>query len=384
MANPEHIALLKSGHAEWNRWRKERGENAVLPDLSGADLSGSDLKAMNLFRANLEGATLHGVDLTDADLMQANLYASRLSGTFRKTNFYHANLIRASFGVFAILDRANLSSAVMNEASLVHAHAQDAFFIRTELAGADLRNAELTGADFTRANLKCTNLTGADFTRATLVETIFEDAQLDGCTVYGASAWQVQLQGASQRGLVITRSDEPRITVDNLAVAQFVYLLLQNKEIRDVIDTITSKTVLILGRFTPDRKPVLDLLREKLRTHDYLPILFDFEVPKNRDITETVSLLARMSRFVVADLTDARSLPQELSAIVPALPSVPVQPLLHGIDAMYSMFEHWQRFPWVLPIIRYDESENIATLVERVIMLAEHKVVELRRDATTR
>ena len=108
---------------------------------------------------------------------------------------------------------------------------------------------------------------------------------------------------------------------DNIEVAQFVYLLLHNEKIRDVIDTIGKKAVLILGRFTAERKAVLDALREELRKRDYLPILFDFDVPATRDITETVSLLARMARFVVADITDARSIPQELSVIVPDLPS---------------------------------------------------------------
>jgi hypothetical protein len=75
-------------------------------------------------------------------------------------------------------------------------------------------------------------------------------------------------------------------------VAQFIYLLLHNQKIRDVIDTITSKAVLILGRFTDQRKAVLDALREELRKRNYLPILFDCSVPATRDITETVSLLA--------------------------------------------------------------------------------------------
>jgi len=77
----------------------------------------------------------------------------------------------------------------------------------------------------------------------------------------------VHLEGAQQHNLVITLSDEPTITVDNLKVAQFIYLLLENKEIRDVIDTVAKKAVLILGRFTPERKLVLDALRETLRTY---------------------------------------------------------------------------------------------------------------------
>jgi hypothetical protein len=61
-------------------------------------------------------------------------------------------------------------------------------------------------------------------------------------------------------------------------------LLLNNKEVRDVIDTIAKKAVLILGRFTPERKAVLDALRETLRIDGYLPILFDLDKPASRDI----------------------------------------------------------------------------------------------------
>src|SRR6516165_1778732 len=37
------------------------------------------------------------------------------------------------------------------------------------------------------------------------------------------------------------------------------------------------------------------------RQRKYLPILFDFEKPKSRNTDETITLLARMARFVVAD-----------------------------------------------------------------------------------
>src|SRR4051812_46880273 len=96
-----------------------------------------------------------------------------------------------------------------------------------------------------------------------------------------------------------------------LEMAQFLNLLIKNPNIRRMIDTITSKVVLILGRFSPDREPVLDAIRDELRKRDYLPVLFDFKKPSNRDITETVSTLAHMAKFVIADITDAKSIPQE-------------------------------------------------------------------------
>ena len=89
-----------------------------------------------------------------------------------------------------------------------------------------------------------------------------------------------------------------------------------------------------------------------------------------------------MARFVVADITDAKSIPQELGVIVPDLPSVPVQPLLLEGSGEYSMFEHFRRYPWVLPMHVYGFPEQlIADLGERVINPAEAKAKELRTRA---
>ena len=235
--------------------------------------------------------------------------------------------------------------------------------IRPNLSGANLRRAHLYGADLSGADLS-----RADLSEAPLVSADLTGANLTGSRVYGVSVWRSKLEGAKQQNLVITRIDEPQITVDHIEVAQFIYVMLNNQKIRDVIDTITSKVVLILGRFTDERKAVLNALREELRKRNYLPVLFDFSVPATRDITETVSLLARMARFVVADITDAKSIPQELAVIVPDLPSVPVQPLLLEGSAEYGMFEHFKRYPWVLETYRYASSERlIAGLGEHVI-----------------
>jgi hypothetical protein len=206
---------------------------------------------------------------------------------------------------------------------------------------------------------------------------------LSSCAIYGIAAWDVHLEGAKQEDLVITLPNQPMITVDNLKIAQFIYLLLNNKEIRDVIDTITSKVVLILGRFTSERKRVLDALREELRNHDYLPILFDFEKPTNRDITETVSTLAHMARFVIADITQAKSIPQELERIVQGLPSVPVQPLLQARAKEYGMAEHYWRYPWVLNIYRYRDVEHLRQSIQKcIIEPAEQKAKDLAPKPT--
>jgi hypothetical protein len=241
--------------------------------------------------------------------------------------------------------RPDLSEADLHEADLREADLSGANLGLANLPGADLSEADLSGANLGMADFRGANLNGAELTKATLVGTNLEGANLKACRVFGISAWDVRLEGAIQSNLVITPYYESPIQVDNLEVAQFIYLLLNNKKIRSVIDTITSKVVLILGRFTPERKVVLDAIRDELRKRDYLPVLFDFEGPTSRDLTETISTLAHMARFVIADITDAKSIPQELMAIVPDLPSVPVQPLLLASQHEYAMFEHFRRYP---------------------------------------
>jgi hypothetical protein len=121
---------------------------------------------------------------------------------------------------------------------------------------------------------------------------------------------------------------------------------------------------------------VLDRIREQLRKLDRVPILFDFEKPLTRNTDETITTLARMSRFVIADLTDAKSVLQELRSIVPNCPSVIVQPLRHASQELPGMWDFFRAFPWVLEPVRYtNEEELIATLGENVIAPAEARAL---------
>jgi Pentapeptide repeats (8 copies) len=342
---------------EWRTWglrhafMDEPELTGPSPDMSGAlvDLSGADLSAsVSSADRRRGGPGRHG---TTAILI-ASLKDTRLIGA----DLTHASLRGAK------LTRTDLTHANLSGADLTHANLSDA-----ELFRADLSHSDLSGV----------NLCGADLRSAALVNTNLTDADLTGCRIFGISAWNLKLEGAKQQNLIITPKYEPTVTVDNIEVAQFIYLMLNNQKVREFVDTITSKAVLILGRFTAERKAVLDALRDELRKRNYLPILFDFNVPATRDITETVSLLARMARFIIADLTDPSSIPKELEAIVPSL-AVPVQPLLEGASQPYAMFKDYWKYEWVLPVYRYEGLEPLlATFAEKVIAPAEGKVQAL-------
>ena len=68
-----------------------------------------------------------------------------------------------------------------------------------------------------------------------------------------------------------------------------------------------------------------------------------------------------------------------MECIVPQLPSIAVQPLMHSSDEEYGLFEHIKRYPWVLETYKYEtQGELLASLEEKVIGPAEAKANELR------
>jgi hypothetical protein len=357
MANPRHLEILRQGVDVWNDWAKGRLEQA---DLRDADLRDRHLVGFDFRDADLKGATLTGANLRGAVFNNAYLRRANLTG-------------------------ADLTAASMRAANCRHA----------TLSGATLTGAYLRRADLSYVDLRNANLTGADLEYTRFVDVSLQGARFKDCFIYGVSVWNIVGEPEEQSNLIITPrrgregngTSEERlagpaqvITVDDLEVAQFVNLLLHNDKIRNAIDTITSKVVLILGRFTEERKVVLDALRNELRHQNFTPVLFDFAIPTDRDIAETVTLLARMARFIVADLTDPASIPMELQAIAPEV-AVPIRPLVQKDQTPFSMFGTLKKFHWVLPPYSYSSIDDLlANLQSEIIAPAEAKRRELRAD----
>jgi hypothetical protein len=326
MADLEHLKLLQQGVAVWNAWRAEKP--TIRPDLTGAFLKGENLNKANLRQANLVGAKLINTGLLGADLSEADLSGADLAAT----------LI-------------------------------DAGVTETGLAEANLTRTNFTGAD----------LTGANLSKALLVETNFTDATLTGCRVYGIAAWGLELEGAIQNNLIITGRGEPALTVDNIEVAQLIYLLLHSEKTRAVIDTVGKKGVLLLGRFTEGRIEVLNRLREELRQRGYVPIVFNFNKPKMKDFTETVRLLAGLSRFVIADVTNPKSTPLELQATVPEI-MIPFLPIIEeGQEPFAMLTDLWIKHrDWVFQPLHYSSLDAlVGALDKEIIEPAETRFDEL-------
>lgn len=305
---------LRQGKTYWNTRRQEHPE--IHPMLADAELNGSQLEGFDLSYANLTQARLRGANL-------------------RGVNFHQA---------------------ILSAADLTNADLSDANFCRT-----DLYETIFTDACLVRANMQGVHLVRNNFTGAEVVD----------CKVYGLSAWDLEMDGArEQKGFVIRYrprkdAEEQTITVNDLGMAGFTYLALNNRNLTRLFNDAGNSWVLLLGQFSK-RKNFLEELAERLKQR-FIPIIFDFPRPDQRDLIETVLLLAGMSAFVIVDLTDTRSTPLELQTIVPNY-AVPIVPIISKDQEPFSMFTALRRFDWVLPLLTYDTPDNLFKGLQKAVI----------------
>ena len=363
--------------------------------LGGVDLSGASLMGVNFFRthleyANLAAAHLQGAHLVyahlddalleDAELFNANLEEAQLPrAQMRRVLLRHADITAANFGD-ARLHGANLELVDGEDAVFDGAHLFDASFRDARLPSSKYRNAKLIGANFHNANLQDCDMRGGDLTRAFLVGARMSGAKLQGatlrgCHIYGLSAWDVAVDATTiQADLVASRpqlqeAEASIIRVDDIEIAHFINLIMKHERIRKVISASICKCVLLLGRFRDDRRPVLDALADCVRAHGLIPMIFDFPRPEERDLVETVTILASLSSFIIADITCPRSVPQEAQAIVPNF-MVPFVPILQSGEEPFPTFKSLElrRKLWVLPRVDYDSVETLRETFEALIL----------------
>ena len=357
LASPIRHEQRESALAAWSEYKLRQQALFVRqkPGKQGLWTKGDYIRSLTAPAIDLRGATFVDVCLGYADLRGARLDGVSFATRNRQ---------------WTSLKGARLQSASLHGACISGGRLMEADLRGADLTGIDLQNADLSGANLAGARLQDARLQGSNLSRANLVGADLRGANLCGCRVYGVSAWDVRIDDneALRRDLIVTPGDQAEVAVDNIEVAQFVYLLLTNPKIRGVIDTVCKKGVLILGRFTAERKAVLDALRDGLRQRGYVPMIFDFDKPEQRDLTETVKTLAGLSRFIIADITNPRSNPLELQATVPDY-MVPLVPIIAEREEPFPMFKDlWIKYNWVLDPLEYPDGQALLKVLDAAII----------------
>jgi hypothetical protein len=109
--------------------------------------------------------------------------------------------------------------------------------------------------------------------------------------------------------------------------------------------------------------------------------MFDFDKPSSKTMTDTVRLLAQMSRFIIVDLTDPASAPYELGLLMAMnLRTTPLVPVIHRAQIPFAMFDDLAAERWVLPLVHYrDTDELIKRLNPEIVQPAERRIKHLQR-----
>ena len=325
MSEDKYIKLLRLGKTAWNNHRQENYTDRV-----------------NFNCVNLDGFDFEGYNLNNCHFYQSSLQRCNLNKTeICWSSFFHCKLA---------------NSTIINP-DIIH------YSEETSFQGVNLR-----WSSFAESDLQSVNMKGALFEGVHLHNCNLKGADISFSRIHGLSSWGNDTDETTiQNDLIITPHDESTVKVDNFEIAQFLYLIITNKKIRRIIDTLATKVVLILGSFSPDDKKNLDQIKSSLTKLNYIPVLFDFDKPTSRNLTETVSTIAHLSKFVIADLTNPRSIPHELASISPILKSVPIIPIIKEGQAPYSMFFDLRN---ISEPITYKE-ENITELVDKILNQAD-------------
>lgn len=340
--------LKAKGTEGWNKWRKQ---NQQTFDLSGIDLSELDIRGINLNNTKLKKAR------------------------FRNTYMWGANFTNS-----------NMEHAELDGARLPYAHLINVNLDNSRIVMADLTCVTADGASFVNANLSYSNLTGI---------SLKNKAKLVNTKITGVSVWDINKDDSTiQKNLIITGVVEPLLefvsvekgTMDNIVArtnnietAHLLTLVANGEKLKEIIDTLTKNVVLLLGNFSPRRKAILQRMGDRLTQFGYTPVIFDFPVPDDRGLIDSVTFLASMSSFVIADLTKPRSVPLEALLVASEL-MVPFAGVIQANERPFAMFHSLQqKYHWLLPITEYKNDKDLLNRLKTITMQCEEMKRNLRQ-----
>ena len=322
----DYEQLILQGADVWNKWQQENKSSLHFARPYWYD----SRNAMGMQVKGGNKVNFSGIHLTNAS-------------------------IHAAFAEGLNISNAQITGCHFEEGDFSRANFSGTTFIDTKFNKTILTDANFFGATFINCNLNRVNLVNANFCLKEIRETI----------VYGISAWDMETSpDMKQSRLVIEKSYElysdiiasGRIPmmVDDIEIAQFVHYLSKHKNMRNLLNGLNSKGVLLLGQFKDGGLERLYKLIDWLKVKNYMPMLFDFDRPGSLDYTETVLTMAGLSKFIIADLSGG-SVPQELHA---TLTNFQKPVIVYSQKEPYSMFKDLKRKnPHAFDFVYEDEND---------------------------
>lgn len=359
MAHSKHFEMFLQGPKVWNDWREVNPQ--IHPDLSGEAI-------YPYFARSEKSRPLIKGDMTSSD--------PECPFNFSNTDFHKCSFEGAIF-----------PKATMTDCYLYEVDMSRAGFPGADFSGSKIRKAYCSYTDFSDATFVDCVLNNSTF-----IGTDFSGARLEGCNVYGVSAWEIKADEYTvQKDLFLHRdnfsrkdivqSSEVLSYVDDLALAQFFYFLNQPDGFGKSLKQLNKRSVLLLGKFKEGGLELLKTVGELLRRRNYIPIVFDFDPSEHSNLIENVTTMAGLSRFVLANL-EGGSVPAELARVTSNYRN-PVIGWIHDDKhgAVYAMFKDVAALENV-QYFTYTNVLNLESQLDKVIAKAEEYIELLSKHTS--
>jgi len=330
----------------------------------GARFTLTHLQFANLRYVNFNDASFSGGCLMNSDMYVAH---------FENAHFHHLQM-----------GWTKITDGHFNGARFISAKLEEVQFKDVELRGAHFEDADACGARFLYVKMQHSSWINACLRHAHFFEVCCDGAVFDRCKILGIGICRVSGKPSLQRDLNCGGDKEP-LLVDDLRLAPFIHELRYEDGFGRFADALTSKVVLILGRFSDARMPLLERIHGRLRALGYIPQLIKFPCDGLLDPGSVVNIAAMCSRFVIADVSDAREVIREVVGILSQLRPVVVKPIMEvgQVEPISFVWEKRSQRIHLLPPYEYPDADTlIANLSSAIIQPCEDALARMPSPET--
>ncbi len=317
----------------WNSWKRsiDFGDSAI-------ELEGFSFQKFSL-------STVSKFDFSNTSFKNCE---------FINVSFHQCNFERSSFFQCKFIDAGT---------RLIFCHFRDCKFEECHFEDITLSGSVFNYSRF----LKC-NVIKSSLVEASLVGCRFIESLVDDCNISGASIWDITVEDTTQSNLKINygKGKSQELIFQDLALANALYIFASNnKNFAGFLDKKSTNFVLILGRFGANLDN-LNMIAEALRSRQFSPIIFDFEV-EDLTLIETIKFLALLSKFIIVDISNPKSVPSELEAIISTV-IIPIVPIVISEYNPFGTFSAYSNLPNVLKPILFDTVQQIVDQIDELII----------------
>ena len=305
MATPEQL------RKRWNTEEGKKVKEKIIAHICDPDW-GKYLIGFPYSSEIKNNKDLRYIDFSFEGFTEATMKCVKEEGKIIGPNFSNADLTGANF-FHALLISTNFKEATIKNVDFL-----DSTTMRSNFENSIIIDSQFVGADLWGSNFRFSKIENSDFYGSNLTNVDLSNTNMNNCKIYGISAWGIKRNECTKtRNLIISpiNSKDALIIVDDIELAQFIYLILDNEKISNLITTMRTKGVLILGSFSEEEKKTLDFIKQIISKNKkgYIPIVFDFDPPKLQSLIDTIEVLSLLSRFIIVDLTRSAGQLIELS-----------------------------------------------------------------------